>query len=203
LDTSSLSKARLTGSGERVHVALRNRDAAVAGDFHDRESIHTQHTEWAQQRVHQPYSGGGVEQTADRADEVADAIDTLHKEHFNPCLKFHRPCGVPELKKNSKGKTRRAYKWYATPCGTLSQLPGVAGYLNETLTVEQMERLAGAQSDTATRDRTLSQNKKRKENQSRPDTLGFRLISGLETLRGLAADRRQDRRRYLRSSVVL
>jgi transposase InsO family protein len=78
----------------------------------------------------------------------AEAIDTFYKEYFNPYLNFHRPCGVPELKKDSKGKTRRAYKWYATPWEILRQLPGVAGYLKEDITVEELERLAGAQSDT-------------------------------------------------------
>jgi transposase InsO family protein len=78
----------------------------------------------------------------------ADSIHTFYKEHFNPYLNFHRPCGVPELTKDSKGKTRRIYKWYATPWEILRQLPGVAGYLKDDLTMEQMERLAGAQSDT-------------------------------------------------------
>jgi hypothetical protein len=80
--------------------------------------------------------------------EHADSLNIFYKEHFNPYLNFHRPCGVPELKTDGKGKTRRTYKWYATPWEILRQLPGVAGYLNEDLTVEQLERLAGAQSDT-------------------------------------------------------
>ncbi len=78
----------------------------------------------------------------------ADAIDTFYKEYFNPYLNFHRPCGVPELKKDGKGKTRRTYKWYATPWEILRQLPGVAGYLKEDLTLEDLERQAGVQSDT-------------------------------------------------------
>jgi hypothetical protein len=78
----------------------------------------------------------------------ADDINIFYKEHFNSYLNFHRPCGVPELKQDSKGKTRRIYKWYATPWEILRQLPGVAGYLNEDLTIEQLERVAGRQSDT-------------------------------------------------------
>jgi transposase InsO family protein len=78
----------------------------------------------------------------------AEGINTFYQEHFNPYLNFHRPCGVPELKKDSKGKTRRTYKWYATPWEILRQLPGVAGSLKEDLTIEQLERLAGTQSDT-------------------------------------------------------
>jgi transposase InsO family protein len=82
--------------------------------------------------------------SADRADR----IDVFFQEHFNPYLNFHRPCGVPELKKDSKGKTRRTYKWYATPWEILRQLPGVAAHLKEDVTIEQLERRAGAQSDT-------------------------------------------------------
>jgi transposase InsO family protein len=78
----------------------------------------------------------------------ADDINIFYKEHFNSYLNFHRPCGVPELKQDSKGKTRRIYRWYATPWEILRQLPGVAGYLKEDLTIEQLERVAGRQSDT-------------------------------------------------------
>lgn len=78
----------------------------------------------------------------------AEGINIFYKEHFNSYLNFHRPCGVPELKKDSKGKTRRTYKWYATPWEILRQLPGTASYLKDDLTIEQLERTAGAQSDT-------------------------------------------------------
>jgi hypothetical protein len=40
------------------------------------------------------------------------------------------------------------YKWYATPWEILRQLPGVAACLKEDLTIEQLERVAGNQSDT-------------------------------------------------------
>jgi transposase InsO family protein len=82
------------------------------------------------------------------ASEHADSINAFYEECFNPYLNFHRPCAVPELKKDSKGKTVRTYRWYATPWEILRQLPGVAGCLKNDLTVEQMEKLAGAQSDT-------------------------------------------------------
>jgi transposase InsO family protein len=78
----------------------------------------------------------------------ADRIHTFYKEHFNPYLNFHRPCGVPELKTNERGKTKRIYKWYATPLEILRQLPGVAGFLRNDVTLEELERQAGLQSDT-------------------------------------------------------
>jgi hypothetical protein len=78
----------------------------------------------------------------------ADNINTFYQEYFNRYLNFHRPCGVPELKKDNKGKTRRTYPWYATPWEILRQLPGIARHLKAELTIEQLERIAGAQSDT-------------------------------------------------------
>jgi transposase InsO family protein len=78
----------------------------------------------------------------------ADAINEFYREQFNPYLNFHRPCGVPELVWDKKGATKRVYRWYATPWEILRQLPGLASHLREDVTVEQLERTAGAQSDT-------------------------------------------------------
>jgi len=80
--------------------------------------------------------------------EHADRINVFYEEQFNPYLNFHRPCGEPELKTDKRGKTRRVYKWYATPWEILRHLPGLAGFLKDDLTVEELDRLADAQSDT-------------------------------------------------------
>ncbi len=82
------------------------------------------------------------------AKEHAAAINAFYETHFNPYLNFHRPCGVPETKKDSKGKTVSVYNWYATPWEILRQLPGLAGFLKDDETVEQLDRLAAADSDT-------------------------------------------------------
>jgi transposase InsO family protein len=81
------------------------------------------------------------------ASNHADSINVFYREHFNPYLNFHRPCGVPQLKKDSKGKTIRMYNWYATPWEILRQTPTVAGTLKADLTIEQLERQAGVDSD--------------------------------------------------------
>src|SRR5271163_1313560 len=82
------------------------------------------------------------------ASSHADSINAFYQQHFNPYLNFHRPSGVPELRADEKGKIRRTYRWYATPWEMLRQLPGLAGHLKKDVTVEQLERIAGAQSDT-------------------------------------------------------
>ena len=78
----------------------------------------------------------------------AEAIGEFYREHFNPYLNFHRPCGVAEIVTGPKGKQRRVYRWYATPWQILRQLPGVAGYLRAGITIADLDARAGACSDT-------------------------------------------------------
>jgi len=82
------------------------------------------------------------------ASEHAESINAFYETHFNPYLNFHRPCGVPELKQDARGKTIRVYKRYATPWEILRHLPDVADHLRDDVTVKQLDRLAGADSDT-------------------------------------------------------
>jgi hypothetical protein len=78
----------------------------------------------------------------------AEAFDAFYRQHFNPYLNFHRPCGVPEVTVTDKGKQKRTYRWYATPWEILRQLPGVAGFLRPDLTVDQLAQTARQKSDT-------------------------------------------------------
>jgi len=79
----------------------------------------------------------------------AEAIGEFFEQHLNPYLNYHRPCGVPEVVTNAKGKQRRVYRWYATPWEILRQLPDLARYLRAGTTPADLEELAGAESDTA------------------------------------------------------
>ena len=78
----------------------------------------------------------------------ADAIDGFYRAYLNPYLNFHRPCAVPEHKTDARGRTRKAYRWYATPWEILRQLPDLARHLKEDLTLEMLETQARAKSDT-------------------------------------------------------
>jgi hypothetical protein len=82
------------------------------------------------------------------AAQHAEAIGLFYKEHLNPYLNFHRPCGVPETIVNAKGKQRRIYRWYATPWEILRQLPDLARHLRPEISTDELERKASAQSDT-------------------------------------------------------
>ena len=90
----------------------------------------------------------------------AAAIEGFYREHFNPYLNFHRPCGVPEVTVNAKGKTKRIYRWYATPWEILRQLPGLAGHLRPDLTIAELERQAGAKTDNAAAERMQAAKRK-------------------------------------------
>jgi transposase InsO family protein len=78
----------------------------------------------------------------------AAAIADFYHEHFNPYLNFHRPCAVPELIVNAKGKQKRVYRWYATPWEILRQLPDVASHLNADVTIAKLDQQAKVKSDT-------------------------------------------------------
>ena len=84
------------------------------------------------------------------ASEHGERINAFYEEYFNPYLNFHRPCAVPELKTDSRGKTVRTYRWYATPWEILRQVPGISRFLKGDLTIEELEKRAGADSDTGT-----------------------------------------------------
>jgi transposase InsO family protein len=78
----------------------------------------------------------------------AAAIEEFYEEYFNRYLNFHRPCGVPERVLDDKGKEKRRYRWYATPWEILRQLPDLARYLTDGVTVADLQRQACAQTDT-------------------------------------------------------
>lgn len=78
----------------------------------------------------------------------AEVIEAFYERHLNPYLNFHRPCGVPEVVTNAKGKQRRIYRWYATPWEILRQTPDLARYLRCGMTRAELERQASAESDT-------------------------------------------------------
>jgi transposase InsO family protein len=79
----------------------------------------------------------------------AAAIERFYEQYFNPYLNFHRPCGVPELKVDGKGKITRIYRWYATPWEILRQLPDLARWLRPEVTAAELEQQARRKSDTA------------------------------------------------------
>ena len=85
------------------------------------------------------------------AEHAAD-IHAFYRTHFNPYLNFHRPCGQPERIADKRGKEKFVYKQYATPWETLRKLqqalPPGQSYLKPEVTIESLDRIAQAYSDT-------------------------------------------------------
>jgi hypothetical protein len=78
----------------------------------------------------------------------AAMIQQFYRQHMNPYLNFHRPCGQPEIHTDAKGKQRRVYRRYATPWETFQALPEPEQYLKPGQALEQLEQMAQAESDT-------------------------------------------------------
>lgn len=78
----------------------------------------------------------------------ADAMDQFHRQYLNPYINFHRPCAVPKILTEANGKRRRVYLHWATPFELLRESPHCQKSLRPGVTLDQLERLALAQSDT-------------------------------------------------------
>jgi transposase InsO family protein len=78
----------------------------------------------------------------------ADAINNFYREHLNPYLNYHRPCAQAEVKIDERGRKWVRYKRYQTPLETLSLLHKPAQYLRDGLSMNALNRVAAAISDT-------------------------------------------------------
>ncbi len=80
----------------------------------------------------------------------AEKLQKFYTAQLNPYLNFHRPCGFATVSVDAKGKRKREYRPedYATPYQRLKSLPGAAEYLKPGVSMESLERVAGAMSDT-------------------------------------------------------
>ena len=78
----------------------------------------------------------------------ADRINDFYQEYLNPYLNYHRPCAQADVKIDEKGRKRVSYKRYQTPLETLSLLHKPGQYLRRGLSMNALERVAAAISDT-------------------------------------------------------
>ena len=78
----------------------------------------------------------------------ADSINDFYCQYLNPYLNYHRPCAQAEVKIDAKGRKRVTYKRYQTPLETLSLLDKPAQYLRSGLSMNALNRVAAAISDT-------------------------------------------------------
>ena len=82
------------------------------------------------------------------ASQHAEAVDVFHRQHLNPYLNFHRPCGIPELRTLARGKIKRVYRQWETPWDILRTLPDWKTTLRTDTSAEELQRQASSHSDT-------------------------------------------------------
>ena len=72
--------------------------------------------------------------------KYARIINEFNREHLNPYLFFHRQCAFAEDIVDERGKIKKAYKQYLTPCEKLLSLNDVGQYLKEGVTIESLKK---------------------------------------------------------------
>jgi len=84
------------------------------------------------------------------AGQHAEALQKFYREHLNPYLNFHRPCGFATVSWDPRGKRQRKYKTedYRTPLEKLQSLPEAEQFLNPGVSLPELEKRALAISDT-------------------------------------------------------
>jgi hypothetical protein len=82
------------------------------------------------------------------ASRHADAVNQFHRQHLNPYLNFHRPCGIAELRALPRGKIKRVYRQWETPWDILRGLPDWETSLRTDIHAGALQLQAAAQSDT-------------------------------------------------------
>jgi len=78
----------------------------------------------------------------------AEPIHGFYRDHLNPYLNYHRPCAQPEIEVDAKGRKRIRYRDYRTPLETLLAMEKPGRFLRPGLSVNALQRVAAALSDT-------------------------------------------------------
>ena len=100
--------------------------------------------------------------------KYATLMNTFNRDYLNPYLFFHRQCAFAEDRVDEKGKVKKVYKTYLTPCEKLLTIENVEAYLKEGVTVESLKtqllektHLAAAQEIQDAKDRLFKEIKRR------------------------------------------
>ena len=70
--------------------------------------------------------------------KYAKEINQFDREYLNPFLNFHRHCAYPTDHIDSKGKIRKTYEIYMTPCQKLLSIENIEQYLGPKVTKESL-----------------------------------------------------------------
>ncbi len=76
----------------------------------------------------------------------AELINQFDQKYLNPFLNFHRYSAFPEEKIDERGKVKKIYKQYMTPCQKLLSIPDVEKYLKPDINRESLAKEQNRQS---------------------------------------------------------
>jgi hypothetical protein len=79
----------------------------------------------------------------------ANAVTAFYRTWFNPYLAYHRSCAFADDIVDAKGKVRKIYRTYLTPCEKLLSIEGVEAYLTPGITKEALRVHALAETHLA------------------------------------------------------
>jgi hypothetical protein len=95
--------------------------------------------------------------------KYASLMNRFNRAHLNPYLFFHRQCAFADEMIDAKGKIKKVYKTYLTPCEKLLLIEKVETYLKSGVTKEmlhaqmmQRTHLAAAQEMQAAKDQLFT-----------------------------------------------
>lgn len=78
--------------------------------------------------------------------KYAPLINTFNREYLNPYIFYHRQCAFADEEMDAKGKIKKVYRTYLTPCMKLLSVPNVEEYLREGVTVASLKAKSIAES---------------------------------------------------------
>ena len=81
--------------------------------------------------------------------KYASLIQEFNREYLNPYLFFHRQCAFADEIVDEKGKIRKVYKTYLTPCEKLLSIPNVEKYLKSGVSKESLRTQRMTQTHSA------------------------------------------------------
>ncbi len=71
----------------------------------------------------------------------AAKINMFYREHLNPYLNFHRPSGFATIKTDKRGKEKKVYDVYQTPCEALSGHLNASKFLKAGITIHELKKV--------------------------------------------------------------
>ncbi len=92
--------------------------------------------------------------------QYAKEMDEFNRKYLNPYIFLHRQCVFPDEKIDERGKIKKVYKDYMTPCEKLLLIENVEQYLKEGVTRESLKAQMMEQTHLAAAKEMQEQKKK-------------------------------------------